>query len=151
MEASAQSKADSVAYPCSHCGATNRILRARVSDDPQCGRCHQKIFPRQTVIGSEANWKQQVDDSPIPVLVDFWAPWCGPCRVVGPILDQLAAAHGGRLKIVKLNVDDNPDVSARFGIQAIPTMILFSGGKQQDQIRGAVSKPVLEQRLARFI
>ncbi|HET6148367.1 MAG TPA: thioredoxin TrxC [Polyangia bacterium] len=142
---------ESTLYRCSECGANNRILSTRVDDDPRCGRCHQKIFPRQTVKLTDASWKQEVDESPIPVLVDFWAPWCGPCRVVGPILDQIAREQGGKLKIAKLNVDENPQAAARFNVQAIPTMILLRGGQVIEQLRGALPKPALEARLARHL
>ena len=150
MEAHADTD-DSVLYPCSHCGSTNRIRKARAADDPQCGRCHQKIFPRRTVAATDATWQREVEQSPIPVLVDFWAPWCGPCRVVGPVLEEVARERGGRVKIVKVNVDENPRLSERFGIQAIPTMILFRGAREVDQIRGALAKPALEARLARWL
>jgi thioredoxin 2 len=142
---------ETVLARCSECSATNRILTTRVSDDPQCGRCHQKIFPRQAVKVTDASWKQDVDESPIPVLVDFWAPWCGPCRMVGPILDQIAREKGGQLKIAKLNVDENPQAAARFNVQAIPTMILLRGGQVIEQLRGALPKPALEARLARHL
>jgi len=151
METAHADEMESVLYACSHCGGTNRIPRARAGDDPQCGRCHQKIFPRAPVKVTDATWKREVEDAPIPVLVDFWAPWCGPCRAVAPVLDQLASEHGGKLKIVKLNVDENPEMSARFQIQAIPTMILFRGRREVDQIRGALPKAALEQRIRRFL
>jgi len=142
---------ESVVYPCSACGGLNRILRARLRDDPTCGRCKERIFPRRPVTVTDASWKREVEDSPIPVLVDFWAPWCGPCRAVAPVLEALAGERAGQVKIAKLNVDENPRLSARFGVQAIPTMIVFRGGREVDQIRGAVPKPELERRLARFL
>jgi thioredoxin 2 len=142
---------DTVVYACSACGANNRMLRARLGDDPVCGRCKEKVFPRRPVTITDANWKREVEDSPIPVLVDFWAPWCGPCRAVAPMLESLAGERAGKLKIAKLNVDENPQSAARFQVQAIPTMILFRGPLEVDQIRGALPKAALEARLARVI
>jgi thioredoxin len=142
---------DSVVYACSSCAANNRILRSRLKDDPTCGRCKQKVFPRRPVTVTDASWKREVEDSPIPVLVDFWAPWCGPCRAIAPVLEALAGERAGKLKIAKLNVDENPQSAARFQVQAIPTMIVFRGPLEVDQIRGALPKGALEARLDRVI
>ncbi|HSS38532.1 MAG TPA: thioredoxin TrxC [Polyangia bacterium] len=151
MESRTSDGDDAVLYPCSACGGRNRILRSRLRDDPTCGRCKAKIFPRHPVKVTDATWKKEVEESPIPVLVDFWAPWCGPCRAVAPVLDAIAGERAGRLKIAKLNVDENPVIAARFAVQAIPTMIIFRGPLEVDQIRGALPKPALEARLERVL
>jgi thioredoxin 2 len=143
-------RADAVIAPCAACGSQNRILRARLRDDPTCGRCKDKIFPRRPVTVTDASWKKEVEDSPIPVLVDFWAPWCGPCRAVAPVLEALAGERAGKVKIAKLNVDENPRSASRFAVQAIPTMILFRGPLELTQIRGAVPKPTIEAHLDRL-
>jgi thioredoxin 2 len=151
MESSQEVGDEAVVYACSACGAMNRMLRSRLGDDPVCGRCKEKVFPRRPVTVTDATWKKEVEESPIPVLVDFWAPWCGPCRAVAPMLEALAGERAGKLKIAKLNVDENPRSAARFSVQAIPTMIIFRGPLEVDQIRGAVPKPTLEAHLARVM
>ncbi|MBN1122568.1 MAG: thioredoxin [Anaerolineae bacterium] len=96
---------------------------------------------------TDATFEQQVLKSPIPVLVDFWAPWCAPCRMVAPILDQLAKEFGGRLRIAKLNVDENPHFAGRYGVQGIPTMLFIQNGAVVDRIVGAASKQHLLAKL----
>src|SRR5450631_3212034 len=140
---------DKVETPCASCGAVNRIPRGRIKDAPRCGRCKQGVFPEKPVVATEASWKREVEDSPLPVLVDFWAEWCGPCRSVAPVLETLAGERAGKVKIAKLNVDENPQAAARFAVQAIPTMILFRGPLVVDQIRGAVPKQTIEAHLDR--
>ena len=136
---------------CPSCGAKNRVPRNRAKDDPTCGKCKAKLFPRVPVVVTDATWQEEVEDSPIPVLVDFWAPWCGPCRAVAPVLEELAKEWGGKLKIAKVNVDENPRSAARFGVQSIPTMVLLRGPLTLDTIVGALPKAALEQRLHRFV
>ncbi len=92
---------------------------------------------------TDASFEQEVMKSATPVLVDFWAPWCGPCKAIAPILDQLAGEYAGRLKVVKINVDDNPQVPSRFGVRGIPNLLIVKGGEVKDQIIGAVPKAQL--------
>jgi thioredoxin 2 len=138
-------------YACAECGTVNRFPDERAKDDPTCGRCKRKVFPRHPVVASDATWKQQVEDSPLPVLVDFWAPWCGPCRAVAPVLDEIAQARGGKLKIVKLNVDENPRTAGRHGIRSIPALMLFRGPLLLDQQLGALPKEQLDLWLNRYL
>jgi len=98
---------------------------------------------------TDGNFDQEVLKSPVPVLVDFWAPWCGPCRAMGPIIDELAVEFEGKVKICKMNVDENSASPSRFGIRAIPTLILFKGGEVVDQSTGAVSKSSIKDMIAK--
>ena len=92
---------------------------------------------QQVVVGTDSNWKQEVEQSIVPVMVDFWAPWCGPCRMVSPVIEGLAQKYNGKLKVVKVNVDDNQMLAMKFNIMSIPTVMLFKGGKAIDQAIGA--------------
>ncbi len=100
---------------------------------------------------NDAGFEQQVIQSGDAYLVDFWAPWCGPCRIVAPIVDELAKDYEGQLKVAKMNVDDNQQVAARFGISSIPTLMIFKGGELKERITGAVPKPTLKQAIDRAL
>jgi thioredoxin 1 len=96
---------------------------------------------------NEQNFDQEVLKADVPVLVDFWAPWCGPCRMVAPIVDELSREHSGKLKVVKINTDEAPGVAGRYNIMSIPTLMIFKDGERVDQIIGAQPKQAIAQRL----
>ncbi|MCS6896211.1 MAG: thioredoxin [Bacteroidia bacterium] len=100
---------------------------------------------------TDATFAKEVLQSPIPVLVDFWAPWCGPCRMIAPVLEQIAQKYAGKIKIAKMNVDENSFIPMQYYIQAIPTLILYRGGQPVDKIVGALPGPALERRILAHI
>lgn len=100
---------------------------------------------------TDASFKQDVLESDMPVLVDFWAPWCGPCRMVGPVVDEIAQQYDGKIKVVKLNTDDNPNVASQYGIRSIPTLMIFKGGQRVDMVVGAVPKTTLANTLEKHL
>ena len=97
-----------------------------------------------TIEITDASFKSEVTDSPIPVLVDFWAPWCGPCKMIAPVLEEIAQEYDGKAKIVKINIDDNQNTPAQFGVRSIPTLILFKNGNEVEKIIGAQGKDKLK-------
>lgn len=105
----------------------------------------------QIAIIKGANWKTEVLESPLPVLVDFWAEWCGPCKMLAPVLDELATEMTGKLKIAKVNVDENRDIATQFQIRSIPSMLIFKEGQVKGQLVGAMSKVQLKDKLAAYL
>jgi len=130
---------------CDACGAVNRVDERRLTSLPVCGRCGNplSVGSKPTAVGAE-NFQKEVIDWPGTVLVDFWAPWCGPCKALAPILEELASSRAGSLKIVKVNTDENAELASQFGIFSIPTLILFHRGNMINQVSGALPKAQLE-------
>ena len=130
--------ADPVHIACAACGATNRVPAARLSEDPSCGRCGAALLPGEPVELTDANFEQVAARTELPLVVDFWAPWCGPCRMMAPAFAQAAAQLKGRAVLAKVNSDENPGLSARFGIRSIPTLVRLEGGREVKRVSGAL-------------
>jgi len=136
---------------CPSCGAKNRVPLSRIHDRPRCGRCHEPLAPApaaaRPVDVSDRTFQEEVLSHPVGVLVDCWAPWCGPCRMVAPVLDQLARDYEGRVRIAKLNVDENPVTASRFQIRSIPTLLFFKKGTLVHRVEGALPRQEIERCL----
>ncbi|MGH2455047.1 MAG: thioredoxin [Candidatus Limnocylindria bacterium] len=132
---------------CADCGARNRI-RPSPRGVPTCGRC-AKPLP-WLVSATDGTFEPEANAS-VSVLVDLWAPWCGPCRFVGPILEQLSQEFAGRLKVVKVNVDENPEIARRFDARSIPTLVVLRNGRPVDRIVGAMPKDQLTVRISPYL
>jgi len=137
---------DTLQVVCSRCNTTNRVARDRLEQGATCGKCKQALFDGRPFELSRANFDRQVATSELPLVVDFWAPWCGPCRVVAPVLEEIASERPD-LRIVKLNTDENQQTAAQFQVLSIPTMILFKGGQPVKTVVGAYPKKKLEAEL----
>jgi thioredoxin 2 len=132
---------------CANCGKKNRI-RPSATGAPRCGNCGKPL--PWLVSATDATFDVEANAAPI-VLVDLWAPWCGPCRFVAPILEDLSREFAGRIKVVKVNVDDNPATAERFQAFSIPTLVVLKGGRQVDRIVGAMPKSQLSVRLTPYL
>lgn len=137
---------------CNNCGTKNRVNETRLAaNEAKCGKCGAKLSADSTpkpFIVTDATFQRDIlQANGPPILVDVWAPWCGPCRAIAPVLDQLAADSQGKYRIAKLNVDENPQTAKQYQIASIPTMLIFKNGKLIDRLIGAQPKPVIAQRL----
>jgi thioredoxin 2 len=138
----------------------NRVAREKLAEGrrPRCGRCKHPLDADAArpanggtpVVVTDATFADEVERSPVPVVVDMWAEWCGPCRTVAPIIDELAGQMAGRVRFAKLNVDENPATASRFGVRSIPTLLVMQGGREVDRIIGAQPKTEIARRLERI-
>ena len=137
---------------CAACRATNRVPPDKLASgrQPVCGRCKAPLVADAHPIEvTDATFANEVERSPVPVLLDLWAPWCGPCRMIAPVLEELACEMAGRVRFAKLNVDDNPTTASRFGVRSIPTLLVLKDGREIDRIVGVQPKTEIARRLER--
>jgi thioredoxin len=151
--------ADAALVRCPTCGATNRVPsdKLQAGRQPVCGRCKTPLptgassATATPLVVTDATFAAEVEHSPLPVLLDAWAPWCGPCRMIAPVVDQLAAELAGRARVAKLNVDENPVTAQRLDVRSIPMLVVFKGGREVERIVGVQPKAEIARRVERAI
>ena len=129
---------DPLHYVCPHCHATNRIAADQLAHSPNCGKCHQPLVTGEPVNLDASSFARHIGKSQVPVVVDFWAPWCGPCRMMAPAFAQAAQTLAGKAQLAKLDTEAHPQTAAPFGIRSIPTMAIFREGKELARVSGAL-------------
>ena len=137
---------------CPSCSAKNRVDPKKVAHGsaPMCARCKTPLkVSSNPLTVTDANFAAEVDRSPVPVLLDLWAPWCGPCRMIAPVLEELAAEMGERVRVAKLNVDENQVTAERFNVRSIPTLLILKSGREVDRLVGVLPKSEIKRRLER--
>jgi len=143
------SSADSIHVVCPHCTATNRVPAGRLGEQPNCGKCRKKLFEAHPVTLTRANFDRHLTASALPLVVDFWAPWCGPCRQMAPAFEAAAATLEPHYRLAKLNTDEEGELAGRYGIRSIPTLIVFKQGREIARQAGALPAGALVEWIRR--
>jgi thioredoxin 2 len=130
---------------CPQCDGVNRVPGARLTDAPRCGTCHQPLLSGHPLELTTTNFRRHIERNDLPVVVDFWAPWCGPCRGMAPEFERAADGLKGTALLAKVNTESEPDLAGQFGIRSIPTLIAFRGGREIARQAGALSREQIER------
>lgn len=136
---------------CPHCHRTNRVPPARLAESPKCGACHQALMSGEPLNLGAAHFAEHLQKNELPVVVDFWAPWCGPCRMMAPVFAQAANALKTRAQFVKVNTEEEQALAAQYNIRSIPTLALFKNGREVDRIAGAMDQTRLMAWVGRHL
>ncbi len=143
---------ESILIRCDNCKTLNKVLKSKLFDGPVCGKCKNKIIVyNKPVVVTDANFYDQVLNSAQVVVVDFYASWCGPCKMFAPVFESFASKFAGQVKAVKIDTEISHSTSARYGIQSIPTLVIFKNGQEVKRISGALSEPQLENLVAPYL
>jgi len=124
---------------CPHCGGINRVNKQRLTDNPQCGKCHQSLFTGQPLALNGVDFSRTLAKSDLPLIVDFWAPWCGPCKMFAPVFSQAAQTLEPSVRLIKINTEENQAIASQFNIRSIPTLAIFHQGKEITRMSGALN------------
>ncbi len=136
---------DNLHIVCPHCHSTNRVPESRINAGGKCGKCHQPLFTGKPVNLDQTVFQKHVSNSDIPVLVDFWAPWCGPCKMMAPVFEQAASQLEPKFQLAKVNTEEQQTLAAQFQIRSIPTLAVFKQGKEIKRMAGAMDLNSLMQ------
>jgi thioredoxin 2 len=152
MVMGAKDMSDANLIRCASCGARNRLRQTKAHGlRPICGQCKKPLPVSEAVTVTDATFAADVECSPLPVLLDMWAPWCGPCRTIAPMMVQIAEEMAGRVRVAKLNVDENPVTAARFNVSSIPTLLMLKKGEVIDRIVGVQTQQEIMRRLQQIL
>jgi thioredoxin 2 len=140
---------DAVHVVCGACGGVNRVPADRLADSPRCGKCHQPLVDGTPVGLTGASFDRYIERNDLPVVVDFWADWCGPCKMMAPVFAQVAREQRTRFRFAKLDTDAHSEITARYTIRSIPSLLVFRGGREVDRVAGALDPASLRAFLSR--